>query len=449
VPTGRWLPPIEERQLGLEFYATDTPPVPARIKSDASDFEVREISEYPMPDPEGPYTVLRVRSRDWEQHELAQRLAERLHLPPHAIAWAGTKDRRAVSERLFSYRGLPPDRPVDVADAEVLEAYRARDGLALGHHYGNAFGVRLSDIVDEPAAVLERLGEVRRELIALGGFPNLFGLQRFGEVRPVTHLVGRALVRGRPAEAAEIYLTEVTGDTDTLGAEARREYARHRDPVRALREFPPTFRFEKRLLDHLARGHSPERAIGALSRDLRTLFIHAYQSLLFNRWASRRASAGLSTTVPEAGDWLLRVGRNGTISSSDPVSVEADNLAECREFCERSRAVIAGPLVGYETPRMQGVGGELLESLLEEEGVSRDDWRIRCSPDLASRGAWRALSVPTPPIALSADPPGAEDATAARGVWLRFSLPKGSYATVLLREFVKSGATAEAATPAL
>jgi tRNA pseudouridine13 synthase len=385
--------------------------------------------------------VLRVRPRDWEQHELAQRLAERLHLPPHAIAWAGTKDRRAVSERLFSYRGLPPDQPLDLLDAEVLEAYRARDGLVLGHHYGNSFSVRLTGIGDDPATALGALGAVRQELQEIGGFPNLFGLQRFGEVRPVTHRVGRALVQGRPSDAVDTYLTLVTGDSDTLGAEARREYARHRDPARALREFPPTFRFEKRLLDHLARGHSPERAIGALSRELRTLFIHAYQSLLFNRWVSRRVAAGLSNTRPEAGDWLLRVGRNGTISSTDPIRVESDNLLECREFVQRARAVIAGPLVGYETPTMEGAGGELLESLLREEQVTRDDWHLRCAPELASRGAWRAISVPTPPIALSLDEPVDPTAPAERGAWLRFSLPKGSYATVLLREFVKPGAT--------
>jgi tRNA pseudouridine13 synthase len=435
------VPPPEERALGLEFYATDLAPIPARIKATAGDFEVREISEYPMPEASGAFTVLRVRSSDWEQHELAQRIAGVLRLPPHAISWAGTKDRRAVSERLFSYRGAPPSGPVDIPGAEVLEAYTARDGLSLGHHYGNAFGIRLSEIGADLPAVVDRLEKVRAALREAGGFPNLFGPQRFGEVRPVTHLVGRALVLGRPEEAVDVYLTWVAGDADTLGADARREYARHRDAARALREFPPAFRFERRLLDHLARGHSPERAIGALSRDLRTLFVHAYQSLLFNRWVSRRAAGGLSLTRPEAGDWLLRVGRNGTVTSTDPVEVGLDNLAECLEFVDRGRAVLAGPLVGFETPAMAGRPGELLEAVLAEEHVRRDDWRIRRAPDLASRGAWRAVSVPTPPIAIAPEPSPDGPGGTGPSAWLKFSLPKGAYATVLLREFVKAGAS--------
>ncbi|HEV2230642.1 MAG TPA: tRNA pseudouridine(13) synthase TruD, partial [Thermoplasmata archaeon] len=73
----------------MGFYATTTPPLPGRIKGSADDFEVREISSYPVPDPDGPFTVLSVRSSGWEQHELAERIAARLGLAPHALSWAG------------------------------------------------------------------------------------------------------------------------------------------------------------------------------------------------------------------------------------------------------------------------------------------------------------------------------------------------------------------------
>ena len=56
---------------------------------------------------DGLYTVAHVESRNWEQHELGAAIARRLGLSAHSIQWAGTKDRRAVAERLFSYKGLP------------------------------------------------------------------------------------------------------------------------------------------------------------------------------------------------------------------------------------------------------------------------------------------------------------------------------------------------------
>ncbi|MCI4331351.1 MAG: tRNA pseudouridine(13) synthase TruD [Thermoplasmata archaeon] len=440
---GRWQPPSTDLALGLGFYASSTEPLAGTLKARAEEFRVREISSYPVPDEQGPYTVLRIVSRNWEQHELGQRIASRLGLPPHAIAWAGTKDRRAVTERLASYRGLPPGGELGLRDVEVVESYRARDGLVLGHHYGNVFTLRLGGLAD-PALAEESIRTTGREIAEAGGFPNLFGPQRFGEVRPVTHAVGRALVREGAKEAVEAYLSAVPEGPDSMGGEARRAYALHHDPVKALRDFPPHFRFERQLLDHLARGHSPERALRALSRELRQLFVHAYQALIFNRWTSDRHAAGISLTEPEAGDWLLRVARDGTLPGTQAVPVEQDNLSEARQMVQKGRARLAGPLVGFETPESVGRPGEILSKILTEEQVTRKAFELPATPEVASRGTWRPVLVPMPPVGCSReDPePGASvPSGTSDGLWLTFALPKGAYATVLLREFVKAGAT--------
>jgi tRNA pseudouridine13 synthase len=437
-----WRPPEGEIAVGLEFYATETPGGGGPIKERSEDFRVTEISAYPMPDPAGAFAVLRIASRNWEQHELAQRIAQRLGLPPHAVDWAGTKDRRAIAERLLSYRGPVPDR-LDLPDVELLEAYRARTGLVLGHHYGNSFEIRVPAEATPSAELSDRFRATAEAIRSLGGFPNLFGLQRFGEVRPVTHLVGRELVRGNVAGAVDLYLTALPDGPDSPGAAARLAYAEHRDPARALREFPPHFRFERTILDHLARGQPPERALRALSRELRLLFVHAYQSLVYNRWISRRVALGMSLTEPEDGDSLLRVTRDGTVPGTSPIPVRADNLPESTDLVRRGRARLAGPLVGFETTGSIGRPGEILERLLSEEGIDRHGFELPSSPDLASPGTWRPALVPSPPLALHSDPPVGEGEIArGPGVWFRFALPKGSYATVLLREFTKPGARA-------
>ncbi len=435
-----WRPPDGEVAVGLEFYATSTPGGGGALKERSEDFRVTEISAYPMPDPNGAFTVLRIASRNWEQHELAQRIAQRLGLPPHAIDWAGTKDRRAVAERLLSYRGTPPPG-IDLPDVELIEAYRARDGLVLGHHYGNAFDLRLPSGEISFGELEGRCRATLDALVRAGGFPNLFGLQRFGEVRPVTHLVGRDLVRGDVAAAVETYLSALPDGPDAPGATARLAYAEHHDAARALREFPPHFRFERQLLDHLARGQAPERALRGLSRELRMLFVHAYQSLLFNRWMSRRSAKGMSLTEPEEGDMLLRVARDGTVPGTNPIPVGSDNLPECVDLARRDRARLAGPLVGFSTPDGVGRPGEILEGLLAEEGIGRRGFELPSAPDLASKGSYRPASVPMPPLSLRPDP-AASDGTGGRGpgIWFTFALPKGSYATVLLREFTKTGA---------
>lgn len=432
-------PPAVEVDLGIASYVTTAPGTGGRTKVAPEDFRVREISQYPVPHPDGGFTILRVVARDWEQHELVRRLSDLLNLGPGAMGWAGTKDRRAVTEQLLSYPGPPRPLPgAPLRGVEILEAYRARRGLALGQHYGNIFDITVREVPGSVAEARARADEVTRELRRVERFRNYFGPQRFGEVRPVTHLVGRALLAGDSEAAVETYLALVTAEEAPPGREARANYARDHDARRALREFPPNWRFERTLLDHLARGQGADRALRALPRELRQLFVHAYQSLLFNRYLNERQAAGLSFSVPEPGDFLLRVARDGTLPAHDPVPVAADNLEEARELVAKGRAVVAGPLVGSRTPESRGRPGEILEKILEAESLDRGAFDLPRQPEVASEGAWRPLEVPVPPIAFGpADPPSDADPAAYR---LRFALPKGSYATVLLREYLKTGA---------
>lgn len=413
----------------MEFYLTRTAGVVGRTKGSPDDFRVTEISNYPLPDPTGEFVVLRVQSTDWEQHELSQAIARRLGLPAASVQWAGTKDRRAVAERLLSYRGPLPSADLGLPRVVVLDAYRARQGLVLGHHFGNAFAIRVSELGDPLPVALERFRSTALELRDLGHWPNFFGPQRFGEVRPVTHEVGRQLVRGNIEGAVETYLTaRPPGTAAGTGDAARETYAETHDAVRALREFPREYRFERSILERIARGDPADRAFRALARELRLLFVHAFQALLFNRWLSGRHASGLPLDRPIPGDYLLRLGRDGTVRSQEGIPVLADNESECVELVRKGGALLAGPLVGYETPVPPGPVGELLERLLTAEGVERGMFRVPVAPDVASRGAWRPALLPTPPIGFAAE---------GDGIRFRFALPKGAYATVVLREFLK------------
>ena len=421
-----------DRSLGMEFYLSQAPGVPGRLKATPEEFRVREVSSYPRPDPAGPYTVLRLESRGWEQHELADAVARRLGLPRRGVTWSGTKDRRAVSERLFAYRGAPPTGDLGLRGVTVLDAYPSREGLVLGHHYANAFEIHVQ--LAQPAEAVGPFRAIAEELRAAGGVPNFFGPQRFGEVRPITHEVGRWIVKGELGRAVDCYLVDrPAAGTEGVGDQARAAFAEHRDPRRALSEFPPEYRFERSILERLARGDPPERALRALPYELRRLFVHAYQSHLFNRHLSARHAAGLPLDRPIPGDVIVRLGRDGTYRGEATAEVAEENLPECSELVRSGRALVAGPLVGASTHLPAGASTRLLEAILTDEQVAPGSFRVPSAPELASKGTWRALLVPLPPVGLEAD---------ATGVWFRFALPKGAYATVLLREFLRPAAPA-------
>ena len=435
-----WVPPADERAIGLGFYISRTEGVDGVLKSAPEDFRVDEISSYPLPDPRGPYTILRVESEGWEQHELASAIARTLHLPRREVRWAGTKDRRAVSERLFSYRGTLPPQGLDLPRVHLVDAYPAAEGLRLGSHYGNRFEIVLRELRAAPAVAEARYRDTLAHLRAAGGVPNFFGPQRFGQVRPITHEVGRALVRRSIDEAVQLYLGGVPDREARRPADAaRRAYAVDHDAARALRDFPVEYRFERTLLAHLARGHSAERAFRALDRELRLLFVHAYQSLLFNRWLTERWGRGIGLSEVVEGDRILRRNRDGTLRGDEAVPVLADNRSECAALVAREQAIVAGPLVGFETTVPPGPSGEILRSVLDAEALDPKSFRLPAVPELASAGSYRPAFLPLPPVEVLLLP---DPSTGGGAACFRFTLPRGSYATVVLREFTKSGASA-------
>ncbi len=428
-------PSNHEPEIGLSRYLSTTPGIGGRLKLTPDAFRVDEVSRYPCPAAQGRYTIARFESFEIEQNELLHRLSREFGLPDGRIGFAGTKDRRAVTTQLLS---LPVDearvRNVLLSGVRVLDTYRSNDDLHLGHLFGNCFGIRVQSLAVDHDEAERRVRAIEQELRGAGGFPNYYGPQRFGEVRPVTHLVGRALVLGSVAEAVDAYLTiHAEGELED-GTQARRDFASHRDPVRGLREFPRTLRFERILLERLARGDSPERAFHALPRHLRTLFVHAYQSYLFNRYLSLRIERGFPMARPIDGDWLIRLGHDGLSGPLAPVQVSRDNLAEAETMVRSLRGRIAAPVVGADTPASSGEAGDLMEEILQQDGATRKSFALSTLPEMTSSGTFRAvlgclpLHFYRPPSPVRAD--GSAD--------FFFPLEKGEYATVLLREFMKN-----------
>jgi tRNA pseudouridine13 synthase len=94
----------------------------------------------------------------------------------------------------------------------------------------------------------------------------------------------------------------------------------------------------------------------------------------------------------------------------------------CRH-CERGRAFVTAPLVGTDTDLADGEPGEIEREVLDEVGIEPDDFDL--PGEFHSTGTRRAVLVRTD-LEVERDP-----------LTFAFSLPKGSYATVLLREYLK------------
>ena len=117
-----------ERDVGIVGYLTSTPGVGGRIKAAPEDFVVEEISAPPSMSAEGRYTIAQIRVRNWETNRLVRALARVLHISRNRVGFAGTKDKHAVTTRLFSFENVLPepehDQPLWILELEDEAALR-------------------------------------------------------------------------------------------------------------------------------------------------------------------------------------------------------------------------------------------------------------------------------------------------------------------------------------
>lgn len=151
---------------------------PASLPVQPEDFQVFEVPLV-TPDGEGEHCWVHIRKRNSNTQWVARQLARFAQVSPSAVSYAGLKDRKAVTEQWFSLQlpGRPdPDwKSLPQENFEVLRAARHSRKLKTGALKGNRFCLRLHN-VNASADGIER----RLQQLARGGFPNYFGLQRFG-----------------------------------------------------------------------------------------------------------------------------------------------------------------------------------------------------------------------------------------------------------------------------
>ncbi len=150
----------------------------ARLRTTIDDFEVEEIA-LEQPSGSGTHLWIWVEKRGESTEYLARGIARALGVDPGEIAYAGRKDRWAITRQWFC---LPPGTPADAAltleleGAKVLEAAYHPRRLRTGQLVGNRFAVVVREL-DHGA--LER-AEAQAAGIRRVGLPNRYGTQRFG-----------------------------------------------------------------------------------------------------------------------------------------------------------------------------------------------------------------------------------------------------------------------------
>jgi len=410
-----------DQTLGLSWYISDQDGIGGRLRAEPDDFVVEELADPPDPTGTGPYLICRLTKKNWDQQRAIKEIAGRLGVSHQRIGFAGTKDKRAITTQYISiYKGDPEIiSGLHIPDITIEPLASSHQQISLGKLLGNRFRIALTEYTPlnqeiSPDTILSSLSS---------GIPNYFGYQRFGVQRPVTHLTGLDILRGSYEEAVKTFVSTPSSSEGPEAEEGRKFYADTGDAKEALHLIPIRLSLERALLHHLVKSPGDYGgAFHAFPRTLRSMFVSAVQSWLFNRALSMRIEDERGLSDPGPGDRILFPD-----GKSDVVSTATVRMAAMQIKRDRCRLALFMP--GSEPFEPAGPDDQNMAWLMEEEGITAEMFK-GASTYLETRfsGALRAILLKT----------GIEQEQHEDRFIFSFSLQPGQYATTVLREIMKA-----------
>jgi tRNA pseudouridine13 synthase len=387
-----------------------------------------------------------------------------LHTKPRDFGFAGTKDRRGVTSQRMTLHKVRASRlaKLKLFQMKVGNFKYVDRELGLGDLKGNLFTLTLRGVEGGTEDTVTRaVNELK-----LSGVINYFGLQRFGTHAIGTHEIGAALLRGAWAEVHDLILRPRDGDNEDAAA-ARAIYKETGDAAAALKRMPRYCNAERGLLEALGRCGKNDlvNPLSGIPRTTRKMYVHAYQSYMWNKAASERVRRhGLSR--PVAGDLIVDESMLQYAGEDD-----GDIFSRVREVTAKEAASGAFKItdVVLPLPGNRVIYSESLKSLYEEickkDGVQLTGFAHTVKEYSFGflPGAYRKLVIKPDKIEYSfarySDPKtdltatdlmrveAGDDSVQASGedkdgkflaLRLSFALPTSSYATMVIRELMKS-----------
>uniref|UniRef100_A0A5K3F1Z5 TRUD domain-containing protein n=1 Tax=Mesocestoides corti TaxID=53468 RepID=A0A5K3F1Z5_MESCO len=414
-----------------------------------------------------------------------------LKINSNSFTYAGTKDKRAITTQNVSIKNVSSRRLASLnprLNGIKLGNFKySSEPIALGDLHGNRFSVVIRDVVADDSVIHKAVQEWQKH-----GFINYFGLQRFGHCNEArTYDIGKEIIKSSWEKAIDLILTPTTSDLPIV-RQVKERYLKTQDAKACGDDIPQCL--EKTLLLGIARHGKTLTALQVLPRNLRHLYAHSYQSLVWNKVASRRVrELGIDEDYKaRVGDLYfpqcpsISKGLRSVDSSSELCYDDAFNeSSKPEEFrpskppvtpAAPSRVTADGerpsihqvvlPLPGYEVVFPDNECGKWYFELFDEDSLKLDDFKHKVK-DFALPGSYRHLIVkpedvhyeiheyvdPKKPLiqsdyaamcaeSSSQSKPDEQQSPSPesekfRALVLEFTLPKAAYATMAIRELMR------------
>ncbi|KAI0304237.1 pseudouridine synthase [Russula brevipes] len=450
-----------------------------------------------------PYIHFTLQKTNRDTQDALQYLARTLHVPAKDLSTAGTKDKRGVTVQRVSLRrgaktvedvwklanGVPTRQGADDAVRErgergvrIADLTYRKAALELGMLKGNAFVITLRNVqVDSVETLDQAMNSIKDH-----GFINYYGMQRFGTAAIPTHSIGLALLKSDWHLAVSLILRPRPGEHPDVLA-ARRAWLDDGNLDRALEILPRRVVAERCILESYRnkRGDA-QRTRCLIPRNLRLMYVHAYQSYVWNAIVSERIKTwGADKPVP--GDLVLESEMGDQTAMGDSIDVENDEAtmppdADVDEPASGRKGNrkpwqaprvktltdedvdkysifdVVMPLPGNDVAFPGGALGEKYKEYLFKDGLDPDNFQRRQKEytlggsyrnilHLPKELSWSVLRYTDPDVPLAQsdedqllgnEPPAPDPEGRFLALQVRLTLGTAAYATMALREVTKT-----------
>ncbi|XP_075414643.1 pseudouridylate synthase 7 homolog isoform X2 [Tenrec ecaudatus] len=369
-------------------------------------------------------------------------LSKYLRVKPNIFSYMGTKDKRAITVQEIAVLKITAQRLAHLnkclMNFKLGNFSYQKNPLKLGELQGNHFTVVLRNITGTD----EQVQQAMRSLKEIG-FINYYGMQRFGTTAVPTYQVGRAILQNAWTEVMDLILKPRSGAEKGYLVKCREEWAKTRDPAIALKKLPVKRCVEGQLLRGLSKYGMKNivSAFGIIPRNNRLMYIHSYQSYVWNHMVSKRIEEYGLKPVP--GDLVLK-GATATYIEEDDVS-------------NYSIHDVVMPLPGFDVIYPKHQISDAYREMLTADHLDIDNMRHKIR-DYSLSGAyrkiivrpqnvgWEVVAYDDPKIPLfntdvdnleGKPPPVFASEGKYKALKMDFSLPPSTYATMAIREVLK------------
>ncbi len=392
-----------------------------KLKRLPEDFEVTELTDV-VPAATGRFGLYRLTKRGLGTPEAVATVQRAWGLPRAALSYGGLKDRHALTRQHLTVEGGPP-RDLEAGAVRLAHLGRCDAPFTPRQITGNRFRVVLRALgAAEEARALEALTAVGQD-----GLPNYFDDQRFGSVGPDGRFVARPWIEGDYEGALRLALAEPNPHDRPRDREGKRLLRERWGDWRGLSQDLPGGEARRVATWLAARPRDWAGALATVRPHLRSLWLAAFQSHLWNRLLA----ALLRQELPAA-DLVERAQRAGAL-------VWWLRLAPPDR--ERLQALEL-PLPSARARLEPGPVQALVERVLAQDGLT-----LRALDVPGPRGSFfskGSRAVLLRPRQLTSGQADDELYPGKRRLTLAFDLPRGAYATILVKRLTDVAQAADA-----